>query len=46
MTLRIDRHSSGDKVVVRLIGNMRVEHIEEVKTEIPECRQVVLAIGS
>ena len=45
MTLRIDRHVSGDTVVLRLIGNMRVEDIKEVKTEVDESSQVVLDVA-
>jgi len=45
MTLRIDRLPSGDTVVLRLIGSMRVENIEEVKTEVAGSGQVVLDIG-
>jgi len=46
MTFRIDRHDSGDTVVLRLIGNMRVEDIREVKTEVDESSsQVVLDVG-
>jgi predicted ATP-grasp superfamily ATP-dependent carboligase len=45
MTFRINRHAAGDKVVLRLIGNMHVEEIEEVKTAANVCSQVVLDIG-
>ena len=34
MTLRIDRQTSGDRVVVQLTGNLRVEHLGEVKTQL------------
>jgi hypothetical protein len=34
MTLQIVRRTSGDWSVVRSIGNMRVEHLDEVKAEI------------
>jgi hypothetical protein len=34
MTLRIDRYVSGNQLVVHLIGNMRVEHLDELKAEI------------
>ena len=36
---------TGDTVVFRLIGNIRIEGIEEVKTEVDESSQVVLDIG-
>jgi anti-anti-sigma regulatory factor len=45
MTLRIDRRPSADGVVLRLIGDMRGEEIEEVRTEVAGSRQVVLDIG-
>jgi hypothetical protein len=45
MTFRIDRHDSGDTIVLRLIGNMRVEDIKEVKTEVGKPSQVVLDVG-
>lgn len=45
MTLRIDRQASGGAVVVRLIGNLRAEDIEEVRTEVVAVPgQVVLDI--
>jgi anti-anti-sigma regulatory factor len=34
MTLRIDRQRSTDTVVLQLIGNLRVEHFDEVRAEI------------
>jgi hypothetical protein len=34
MTLRIDRYVSGNQLVVHLIGNMRVEHLDELRAEI------------
>ncbi len=45
MTLRIDRHASGDRVVLRLIGKLGAEHIGEVQAEIAECGRVELDIG-
>lgn len=45
MTFRIDKHASGDSVVLRLIGNMRVEDIVEVKAEVDESCRIVLDIG-
>jgi hypothetical protein len=34
MTLRIERRASTNTVALQLIGNMRVEHFDEVKAEI------------
>ena len=45
MTLRIDRHASGSTVVLRLIGNMRAEDIEAVRSEVAGFGQVLLDIG-
>jgi hypothetical protein len=45
MTFRIDRHDSGDTIVLRLIGDMRVEDIKAVKTEGGKPSQVVLDVG-
>ncbi len=45
MTFRINKHASGDKVVLRLIGNMHIGDIEEVKTAVDESSQVVLDVG-
>ena len=33
MTLRIDKRSLGNELVLQLIGNLGVEHLAEVKTE-------------
>jgi hypothetical protein len=46
MTLKIDRQSSGDELVVRLIGNLGVEHLPEVTTEVRlEARRVVIDVS-
>ncbi len=46
MTLRIDKQSSGDELVVRLIGNLGVEHLPEVTAEVRlEGRRVVIDVG-
>jgi hypothetical protein len=34
MTLRIEKESTGPCTTIRLIGRMRREHIEELKTQI------------
>jgi hypothetical protein len=34
MTLKIDRQTSGDRVVVRLTGNLGVEHLAEVSVQV------------
>jgi hypothetical protein len=36
VTLRIERHSDGDRPTVRLIGRMRAEHLTEIQTQIDE----------
>jgi hypothetical protein len=36
MTLRIERYSDGLCTTIRLIGRMRAEHLEELKTQIGE----------
>ena len=46
MTLKIDRQSSGDELVVRLIGNLGVEHLPEVTAEVRlEGRRVVIDVS-
>ena len=34
MTLRIEKHSNGQRTTIRLIGRMQREHIEELKAQI------------
>ncbi len=43
MTLKIDRQTSGERVVVQLTGNLGVEHLAEVKAQIDVegCRATV-----
>ena len=36
MTLKIERYSDGLSTTIRLIGRMRAEHLEELKTQIKE----------
>jgi hypothetical protein len=45
MTLRIDRQAFQGRLVLRLIGNMRVEHIEKVRSELGTSARIVLDIG-
>jgi hypothetical protein len=46
MTLRIERRRSGDTVIVQLIGECDVEHLDEVKAQVNEVqRPVVVDIG-
>jgi hypothetical protein len=46
MTLRIERRRSGDTLIVRLIGEFDVEHLDEVKAQINDVRcRVVVDIG-
>jgi hypothetical protein len=47
MTLRIDRYVTGNQLVVHLTGNMRVEHLDELKAEIAAAagEDVALDVG-
>ena len=36
MTLKMERYSDGLSTTIRLIGRMRAEHLEELKTQIRE----------
>ena len=46
MTLKIDKQSSGDELVVRLIGNLGVEHLPEVTAEVRlEGRRVAIDVS-
>ena len=36
MTIRIERYSDGLSTTIRLIGRMRAEHLEELKTQVGE----------
>ena len=46
MTLRIERRRSGDTLIVQLIGEFDVEHLDEVKAQVNDTPcSVVLDIG-
>ena len=46
MTLRIERRRSGDTLVVQLIGEFDVEHLDEVKAQVNDAPcSVVVDIG-
>jgi anti-anti-sigma regulatory factor len=46
MTLRIERRRSGDTLVVQLIGEFDVEHLDEVKAQVNDAPcPVVVDIG-
>jgi len=46
MTLRIERRRSGDTLVVQLIGELDVEHLDEVKSQVNDAPcPVVVDIG-
>jgi anti-anti-sigma regulatory factor len=46
MTLRIERRRSGDTLVVQVIGEFDVEHLDEVKAQVNDAPcPVVLDIG-
>jgi hypothetical protein len=34
MTLRIDRHVVGHRAIIHLVGNLRIEHLDELKAQI------------
>jgi anti-anti-sigma regulatory factor len=36
MSLKIEKHSSGNSTTIRLIGRMRAEHLEELEKQIRE----------
>jgi anti-anti-sigma regulatory factor len=47
MILRIDRHAVGKRVVLHLVGNLRIEHLDELKTQIKAAgREIVLDVGA
>jgi len=41
MTLRVERASDGHSTTIRLIGRMRVEHLEELEKQNRECGPVI-----
>jgi anti-anti-sigma regulatory factor len=46
MTLRIERRRSGDSLVVQLIGEFDIEHLDEVKAQVNDAPcPVVFDIG-
>ena len=46
MTLRIERRRSGDTLIVQLIGEFDVEHLDEVKAQVTDAPcPVVVDIG-
>ena len=46
MTLRIEKRRSGDSLIVQLIGELDVEHLDEVKAQVNEAPcLVVIDIG-
>ena len=47
MTLRIDRHAFGKQVVLQLVGNLRSEHLDELKQQIKAAgSDLVLDVGA
>ena len=46
MTLRIEKRRSGDSLIVQLIGELDIEHLDEVRAQVhnPAC-PVVVDIG-
>ena len=46
MTLRIERRRSGDMLIVQLIGEFDVEHLDEVKAQVNDAScPVVVDVG-
>ena len=46
MTLRIEKRRSGDTLVVQLVGELDVEHLDEVKVQVNDAScPVVVDIG-
>jgi hypothetical protein len=47
MTLRIDRRTLGKWVILKLIGSLRIEHIQELKAQIKAASgDIVLDVGA
>jgi anti-anti-sigma regulatory factor len=47
MTLRIDRHARGKRVILQLVGTLRIEHLEELESQIKGCVvDIVLDVGA
>ena len=47
MTLRIDKHALGKRVILHLVGNLRIEHLDELKAQINAAgREIVLDVGA
>ena len=36
MTLKIEKYPDGDNTIIRLIGRLQAEHLEELEKQIPE----------
>ena len=46
MTLRIEKRRSGDSLIVQLIGELDVEHLDEVKAQVNDAAcPVVVDVG-
>ena len=41
MSLKIEKHSAGESTIIRLIGRMRAEHLEELEKQIRESGQAI-----
>jgi anti-anti-sigma regulatory factor len=37
MTLKIEKYSDGHSTMIRLIGRMRAEHLEELQAQLKDC---------
>jgi anti-anti-sigma regulatory factor len=47
MTLKIDRHTVGKRVILHLVGNLRIEHLDELKAQIRIAgREIVVDVGA
>jgi hypothetical protein len=46
MTIKIERHVDGERVILHVVGNLRLEHLDELKAQISAAgRAIVLDIG-
>jgi anti-anti-sigma regulatory factor len=47
MTLRIDRHALDKRLILRLVGSLQIEHLDELKAQLKGAgRDIVLDIGA
>jgi anti-anti-sigma regulatory factor len=47
MVLRIDRQALGRRVILQLVGTLRIEHLDEVRAQIKAAgRDIVVDVGA